>query len=124
MIFIDDKHKEAFYRILDKMYLNYSDPERIALAYLLSLNEDCRNHIKDLYDFEERVILPEGLNEEWQTHTSIKTTRLAFNLYNGYSYDEQEEASEYYTPVHLFACSYAPYFWEAIKIRYPEYTEE
>lgn len=124
MIFIDDKHKEAFYRILDKMHLNYSDPERIALAYLLSLNEDCRNHIKDLYDFEERVILPEGLNEEWQTHTSIKTTRLAFNLYNGYSYDEQEEASEYYTPVHLFACSYAPYFLEAIKIRYPEYTEE
>ena len=124
MIFIDDKHKEAFYRILDKMHLNYSDPERIALAYLLSLNEDCRNHIKDLYDFEERVILPEGLNEEWQTHTSIKTTRLAFNLYNGYSYDEQEEASKYYTPVHLFACSYAPYFWEAIKIRYPEYTEE
>ena len=124
MIFIDDKHKEAFYRILDKMHLNYSDPERIALAYLLSLNEDCRNHIKDLYDFEERVILPEGLNEEWQTHTSIKTTRLAFNLYNGYSYDEQEETSEYYTPVHLFACSYAPYFWEAIKIRYPEYTEE
>ncbi len=124
MIFKDDNHKKAFYHLIDKMQLNHSDPERVALAYLLSLNEDCRSHIKDLYEFEERAILTEGLNKEWQTHTSIKTTRLAFNLYNGYSYDEQEETSEYYTPVHLFACSYAPYFWEAIKIRYPEYTEE
>ena len=24
---------------------------------------------------------------------------------------------------HLFCCSYAPYFWEAVQIRYPEYTK-
>ena len=103
-------------------------------AYLLALNEDCRSHINDLYDFEERVILPEGLDQDWQTHTSLKTTRLAFNLFNGYCYDGQtytdtegyknDLPSQYYCPVHLFACNYAPYYWEAIKIRYPEYTEE
>ena len=37
---------------------------------------------------------------------------------------ENDLPSKYYCPVHLFACSYAPYYWEAIKIRYPEYTEE
>lgn len=84
MIFKDDRHKNAFYQILGKMQLNHSDPERTALAYLLSLNEDCHSHINNLYDFEERVILPEGLDQEWQTHTSLKTTHLAFNLYNGY----------------------------------------
>lgn len=89
MIFKDDRHKNAFYQILGKMQLNHSDPERTALAYLLSLNEDCHSHINNLYDFEERVILPEGLDQEWQTHTSLKTTRLAFNLYNGYCYDGQ-----------------------------------
>ena len=59
------------------MQLSYSDPERTALAYLLALNEDCYTHINDLYDFEERVIIAEGLNQE-----------------------------------------------QAIKLRYPEYTEE
>ena len=83
MIFKDDRHENAFYQILDRMQLSYSDPERTALAYLLALNEDCYTHINDLYDFEERVIIAEGLNQEWQTHTSLKTTRLAFNLYNG-----------------------------------------
>ena len=59
------------------MQLSYSDPERTALAYLLAPNEDCYTHINDLYDFEERVIIAEGLNQE-----------------------------------------------QAIKLRYPEYTEE
>lgn len=53
MIFKDDRHENAFYQILDRMQLSYSDPERTALAYLLALNEDCRSHINDLYDFEE-----------------------------------------------------------------------
>jgi len=134
MTFKDDRHENAFYQILDRMQLSYSDPERTALAYLLTLNDDCRSHINDLYDFEERVILPEGLDQDWQTHTSLKTTRLAFNLYNGYCYDgqtytapegyENDLPCKYYCPVYLFACSYAPYYWEAIKIRYPEYTKE
>ena len=133
MIFKDDRHENAFYQILDRIQLSYSDPERTALAYLLALNEDCRSHINDLYDFEERVILPEGLDQDWQTHTSLKTTRLAFNLYNGYCYDgqtykgsdgyERDLPSEYYSPVHLFACNDARYFLEAIKIRYPDYTD-
>ena len=34
-----------------------------------------------------------------------------------------EEYSRY-TVENLFCCSYAPYFWQAVKIRYPEYTED
>lgn len=134
MIFKDKQHESYFYHFIDKMQLSYSDPERIALAYLLALSEDCRNHIRDLYDFEERVILLEGLEKAWQTHTSLRTTRLAFNLYNGYCYDGQtykgsdgqkkDLPSRYFTPVEIFCCSYAPYYWQAIKIRYPEYTDE
>ena len=134
MIFKDKRHENSFHQILDKMKLSSSDPERVALAYLLALNEDCYKHISDLYDFEEKIILVEGLDKAWQTHTSLKTARMAFNLYNGYCYDnktyvgpdgqERDLPSEYYSPVHLFACSDAPYYWEAIKLRYPEYTEE
>ena len=57
--------------------------------------------------------------------------RLAFNLYNGgtpsiYDYEhleEQLDECDEYTAVNLFCCLYAPYFWEAIKIRYPDYVE-
>mgnify|MGYP000037184561 FL=1 len=28
-----------------------------------------------------------------------------------------------YAPGEIFCCSYAPYFWEAVQIRYPEYTK-
>jgi len=54
---------------------------------------------------------------------------MAFNLYcNGtpsaYDYDDSEEQVKEcrrYTVEDLFCCGYARYFWEAIKIRYPEY---
>lgn len=28
------------------------------------------------------------------------------------------------TPYDLFACSFAPYMYEAVKLRYPEYTRQ
>ena len=40
MIFKDDRHENAFYQILDRMQLSYSDPERNARADLLELNEE------------------------------------------------------------------------------------
>ena len=53
----------------------------------------------------------------------------AFNLYcNGTpsvgDYEAEEDQlkeCQYYTVEDLFCCGYARYFWEAIKIRYPEY---
>ena len=36
---------------------------------------------------------------------------------------ENEKISNCYAPSEIFCCSYAPYFWEAIQIRYPEYTK-
>ena len=53
---------------------------------------------------------------------------MALNLWNhSIMYDSEEDLknghiSSAYAPSEIFCCSYAPYFWEAIKIRYPEYT--
>ena len=53
---------------------------------------------------------------------------MALNLWNhSIMYDSEEDLenghiSKEYAPSEIFCCSYAPYFWEAIKIRYPEYT--
>ena len=49
------------------------------------------------------------------------------NLWNGWRYDsytddsEENSASADYVVDEIFTCSYAPYYWEAIRLRFPEY---
>ncbi len=70
---------------------------------------------------KERLIKPEALHEGWQTGGSARLTRLAFNLWNGYVEKGEESLS---TPYEMFDCGYAPYFYEAIRIKYPEYCRD
>lgn len=70
---------------------------------------------------EERLIKPKALHEGWQTGGSARLTRLAFNLWNGYVEKGEESLS---TPYEMFDCGYAPYFYEAIRMKYPEYCRE
>lgn len=63
------------------------------------------------------------------TSGTVKVIRMAFNLYcNGTpsvddykKHEEQLTECRQYTVEELFCSGYARYFWEAIKIRYPEY---
>ena len=77
------------------------------------------------------MIIFEGLNKPFQTSTSLKTTRLAFNLWSGTVYDSDEPETyidtngekkyvpnKYYAPDTIFNCTYAPYYFESIKIRF------
>ena len=123
IIFYDDEHETLFYRTLDQM--QGKDVYHLAAAYLMTLDTECRKHISGLFDFENDAIIPAGINKGWQTGTSSKTTRLLFNLWNGCNSDNEAEGpSSYYTPENIFNSSYAPYYWQAIKLRYPEYAEE
>lgn len=119
--FFDKEHERHFYHFCE-MFGENIDEYRYAVAYLLALDPCCRAHYKDIFDFSEGVIKPEGLHNAWQTGTSTKTTRLMFNLWNGYCGEDTEEQSSLYAPEHIFACRYAPYYWQAIKLRYPLYT--
>lgn len=72
---------------------------------------------------------PECLYEGWQTSGSQRIIRMAYNLYcNGTpsvfeleTAEEQLDECRRYTVEDLFCCGYAPYFWQAVKVRYPEY---
>lgn len=126
--FANEDHQTR-YEILLEAYLGekgtrYRDPYREQLAYLIALDNDCYNHRKDLYDEEERCIIPEGTSKAWQTSTSLKVTRLAFNLYTSSLLWCEEEERSYCTPDDLFSCCYAPYFVEALKIRHSNYFTE
>jgi hypothetical protein len=127
--FMDDEHKQKFNEIGDKM--KCLDSYHLAVAYLFSLDTACREHINDVFDFGGDGIKPDGLFKGWQTSTSIRTTHLAFNLWNGYCYDgetytdkqgyETDLPSARYTPDNIFCDGMAEYFFEAIKLRYPQY---
>ena len=125
IIFIDGDHEQLYSDLCKRM--KYLDEYHRAAAYILSLDRVCREHTEDIFDLQEDVIKPEALCKAWQTSTSRKSCRLLFNLWNGYNSEgeplEEETPSGYYTPEHIFSCSYAPYYWQAIQLRYPDYTE-
>ena len=122
MIFRDAQHKSLYNNLCGQF--KHIDEFHTALLYLIALDEVCRQHIPDIFSIEQDSIKPECIAESWQTGTSRKTCRLAFNLWNGRAADsDSENASPNYAVDEIFNCEYAPYFWQAIKLRFPEYSE-
>lgn len=124
--FKNKKHKEFYLEYLQKC--RYRDVYHKALVYCLGIGSDTRANIDRIYDFKTGCVKTECLHEGWQTGGSAKIVRMAFNLYcNGTpSVLDLEDAEEQlrecrcYTVEELFCCGYARYFWEAVKIRYPD----
>lgn len=126
MRFIDKKHEALYNELCGKM--QYLDCYHRSLAYLLTLDRVLREHIDSVYDIKNDNIIPDGLHKAWQTDTSRKTTRLAFNLWSGYCYDGEmyvdekgytcDLPSRRFAVDEIFCCSYAPYYWGAIKLRF------
>lgn len=127
IIFKNKEHENFFNEYLP--LCRYQDVYHRALVYCLGISEDTRRNAKRIYDFRTGYVQTECLQEGWITSGSAKIVRMAFNLYcNGTpsvnDYDDTEEQlkeSRCYAVEDLFCCGYARYFWEAIKIRYPEY---
>lgn len=125
MKFIDDEHKQFYEQKIKEV--EKTDVYRNALIYTLGICPVTREHLDNIFKTKDGEININALQEPYQTGTSEKVTRLAFNLWNSCNYDREEDIEDnkvsiYYNPSEIFSCNYAPYFWEAIKIRYPEYT--
>ena len=104
-----------------------ADPYYRALVYLLGMTAETRSNFSRCFDAEARMIRPAALEEGWQTGGTVRIVRMAFNLWNGWCYESEEDAqegrtSDTFTPDNLICCEFAPYFYEAVKLRYPEYT--
>lgn len=117
MRFQDEIHEKRYLDLLTKM--KGKDSYHRSVAYLMALAELPAN---DVFDFEKDGIKHTGLNKPWQTSSSRKATRLMFNLWNGCvrdSADPEADVSSKYAVDEIFSnAEYAPYFWEAIKIRF------
>ena len=128
LLFISDAH-EQFYK--EKLNIvRTKDCYHKALIYCLGINADTRANADSIYDFQNGLVKPDCLHAGWQTSGSSKVTRIAMNLYcNGTpsvikesNYEDQISEISKYTVEELFCCGYAPFFWQAIQIRYPEYA--
>lgn len=128
MKFIDNEHQKFFEEKLKELSEHgKTDVYYRTLIYTLGICETTREHFKQIFNIKKGEINIDSITSAWQTGTSAKVTRMAFSLWNRCMYDSEEdlekgEKSSYYNPSEIFCCSYAPYFYEAVKIRYPEYT--
>lgn len=128
ILFSGKEHETFFLKALAKS--RSTDIYHQALFYCIGISEDTRRHADQIYDYKTDCVQPECLLQGWITSGSARIVRLAFNLYcNGTpSVDENAPTEEQlrecrcYGVEEIFCCSYAPFFWQAVKIRYPEYV--
>ena len=130
MVFANEEHEKFYYEKLEQA--RDQDCHYKALIYILGISEDTRNHFGQIYDMKSGNIKTECLHQGWQTSGSVRVVRLAFHLYtngtpsiNDYKRrDEQVRECREYSISGIFCCGYAMYFWEGIKLRYPEYCRK
>ena len=128
IVFISEAHEKFYYEQLNRV--RYQDVYHKTLCYCLGISDGTRRNINSIYDFKSGCVKTECLHEGWQTSGSMKVVRMAFNLYcnSTPSVDDYKDAEEQvnecnrYTVEDLFCCAYAPFFWQAVQIRYPEYA--
>ncbi|TYQ15354.1 UNVERIFIED_CONTAM: hypothetical protein Cloal_1797 [Acetivibrio alkalicellulosi] len=86
MNFLNNTHKNNYFKLLQKINLHPGDTERKALFYIISGNSDLFKKRCFIYDFFNNCIKPDLMNENVDFCSSSKSLiRLGFNLYNGYT---------------------------------------
>ena len=119
--FADEAHR-AFY--IEHSQKLQPDAYLRSLIYTLGICRDTRRNFGSIYDDRKRAIIPDAICQPWQTGSSLKVTRLAFQLFTdttptaslGDVHDIDE--CKRYSVSDIFCCSFAPYFFEAIILRY------
>ncbi|MCP1110804.1 DUF6075 family protein [Ohessyouella blattaphilus] len=128
LLFKSQEHKEFYFKHMGEV--DNKDVYNKALFYTLGIANETRRMIGHIYDFESNSVRPQCLFESWITSGSARAVRLAFNLYCNdtpsiYKYEENQEETlkecKYYCIDDVFCCEYAPFFLEAVRLRYPEY---
>ena len=124
--FSERAHEDFYYRKTyeyDRKAGNV-DGNSHAFFYLMGLCKEIRENFSSVFSMEEKSTVIDGLFQDWQTESTRKICRLAFNLWNGFCYknaDDKNEkmVDELYAVDEIFNCEYAEYFFQAIQLKYP-----
>lgn len=126
IIFPNQEHEALYNEFLARMRCD--DAYHRAAAYLISLDLQLRTVPDLVFDFANDAIRPEALDGAFQTQSSLRTTKLLFNLWNGWCNEAEYDAdgrflqcgdlAPGYTLYDLLGMSYNEFYIEAIKIRF------
>ena len=108
--FRSKEHKQFFQEMLERS--RYKDCNHQSFFYCVGISESARTNIDRLFDFQRDRIKTDGLYDGWQTGGTIRLTYV------------EKGQERMYSPYELFDCGYAPYFFEAIRLRYPDYCRD
>ena len=124
ILFADKAHKAFFAELTQKLK---PDAYLGSLIYTLGICRDTRRNFDSIYNIGGRTIIPDAIRQPWQTGSSLKVTRLAFQLFTDSTPTAFTRNAEHideckrYSVSDIFCCCFAPFFVEAIKLRYPEF---
>lgn len=122
MKFKDREHEAAYKSYIARC--KTPDEYHQALFYLLALSDTTRCHIEQIYDFpRHRLADPNLFKRAWQTSSTERITHLAVNLFTDSIELDADDPDSYSVSTIFTDLSDAPYFWEAIKLRYPEIND-
>lgn len=114
IVFKSSAHEQFYNEQLAKC--TYQDCYHRALMYVLGINEDTRKHLNEIYDFSTRCIKWKCLSADWITGSDSRALRLAFNLFTGYT--GEDDKAEKYTVTELFGYTDTKYLLQAIALKY------
>lgn len=106
MLFRSEDHQKFYEAAAERIGCN---GEKLALVYLIGLNDCTRENWRACYDIEHDNIHLDCLQDGWQTGGSLRAMKLGFALYMWTDIDV----------VDIFcAHDLYPYFIEAMNIRF------
>ena len=114
IIFSSSEHEQFYKEQLAKC--RYQDGYHKSLMYALGICDVTRNHFSEIYDFSTRCIKWECLSKDWITGTSGRVIRLAFNLFTGSTYEEDDE--DKYTLSAIYGYTETKYLLQTIALKY------
>lgn len=83
MRFVDQNHKNKFFKLIKEGHVLQYDVERQSLFYILSANQELWDHIHDIYDFEEHDIKSDALDKLSLSSPARSMLKLGYKLFNG-----------------------------------------
>ena len=93
IVFADEAHERFFYEKVRELPNSRRDSEEIAMIYTLGICDKTRAAFSNIVDQRTFQVNPLVLFAGWQTSASVKVTRLAINLYTGFSQEVKRDDS-------------------------------
>ena len=83
-------HRDFFLEMMSQCRVN--DCYHRAFFYVMGIAPETRANIRQMFDFKDDLIIPEGMHGGWQTSGTVKVCYLAFNLWNNYVEEGREKS--------------------------------